>query len=305
MSSMPTPAAQPVLGSWNRDLPLHEVFDGFQSNVPVPSSRGSIVRAQLRRLINKYQLLVYCVVALQAAAVGVGFALDNSLLSGVGIWTLFLPTAIVLVVLFFKADNLYWKLYEAARGLKKDDTFVHLDTPLGYAGDERKFDRQYKTSIIGVPADFGHYTYTDITHSTDADGHRTTTRHDHQYTVVRLHLPGNVAQRYLGVFCRKKHLEFGGLQDRLTDSRSVKLESLAFEKKYTLRAADSQDDVALFELFSTTFADALAEKFTAQWEQVGDSLVGFRKGHCCNTEELDELFTSVARVYLRYCEEYM
>ena len=117
-------------------------------------------------------------------------------------------------------------------------------------------------------------------------------------------LPEPVAARYLGVYMRKNTLSLGSLQDKLQHDRAVQLESAVFNKRYDLRVVDEQDDIALYELFSTPFVDHLAHTVFVQWEQVGPYLVVYRKGHTTDSDELDRLCKDSVDVFSRYCEEY-
>src|SRR5690606_37220898 len=147
--------------------------------------------------------------------------------------------------------------YAHARGLiyHKDSALPTSGVPLLRRGDERRCHHRLDGLIGGQSGRISHYTYTEIT--TDSDGG--TQRTDYHFTLVSFQLPPALAQRYSGVYLRPKTLTFGALQDKLAHDRSVTLESAAFEKKYSLRVVDSQDDIALYELFSPPFIEHLSQ----------------------------------------------
>ena len=93
---------------------------------------------------------------------------------------------------------------------------------------------------------------------------------------------------------------------RLTEFARIiaKVGFAEFAKRYNLRAHDSQDDVALWELFSTTFVHRLATELQVYWEQRGADLVFWQKGHESEAADLDRFCLEAWHVLQRYLEEW-
>jgi hypothetical protein len=233
------------------------------------------------------------------------------------IWTgaqSFVPELIVLglfavpiaIVLFFQhraAQNAFFTTYASSRGLQvAGSNAFAFSSPLMRRGDERKWPHVLGGRIGQCSdAQIAWYTYTDITRTDDGEQ-----RNDHDFTLVSLRLPAPVASRFLGVYCRDRSLiGFGKLRDAFSSDRAVELESVAFHKRYDLRVADAQDDVALFELFNPTFIDTLTREVSSpQWEQVGPDLILFWDGHLQSSRELDAACDAAVHIHNRYLEEY-
>ena len=205
------------------------------------------------------------------------------------------------------ADDLF-NAYATARGLTWSaglrDPSLH-DLPLLQRGDKRAFHRVAMGAMIDTSGSVSHYTYTEI--STDSEGNRTET--DYHFTLVHLPLPPDVASRYPGVYVRKKGLVSSKMFDRLTHDRKVELESAEFRKRYSLRVVDQQDDVALYELMSTSFIQHLADAASVdgqlvQFEQRSTSLMVYVKSHLDSSADMDALVAAALPIYRRYREEY-
>jgi hypothetical protein len=113
-----------------------------------------------------------------------------------------------------------------------------------------------------------------------------------------------VEDRDAGFYCSPKGITLGKLQDKHAHDRGITLESLEFHKRYTLRCVDSQDDIALYELFSTTFVQRLATELHCFWEQRGSDLVFWKKGHEKEAADLDRFCLESWHVLQRYLEEW-
>jgi hypothetical protein len=219
----------------------------------------------------------------------------------IGIAAAALVAAIVVTaVQHHRAHTSYWRMYAHARGLTLDDSrpWVSAGVPLLRKGDERRMDRVLTGRIGSGNAALAQYTYTEVWH--DDNGRH---EEDHDFTLVVFRLSAEVAARYKGVYLREQGLSFGGLQDKLQHDRKVELESSEFEKEYELRVVDGQDDIALYELFSTTFIDQLTTRHI-EWEQVGPDLVVYQQGHTSTSDDVDDLCGKAAWVYQRYSEEH-
>lgn len=280
---------------------LRATFPGSPADLTAPKGVGSMFGARMRDLRRRHGTPAFLAVATAIVAsillllgghVGAAIAIAVILvivLAGIGFWQ------------HGAAADSYFDAYAAARGLEHaEGGSVPAHVPLLRRGDKRKFPRVLTGPIAGQPARLAQYTYTEV--STDSDGNRTET--DHDFTILAFELPPAVAARYRGVSLAPRSLSFGKLQDWAQDDRKVELESAAFAKRCSLRAHDQQDDIALWELFSTTFVDLLATSLEVTWEQRDSDLVIWRKRHMDETAELDRFCLEGFHVLHRYLEEY-
>ncbi len=280
---------------------LRAVFPDAPADLSVPRDVGSMFSARMRSLGGARRAF-WIVVASVVFIGGIVLALGGSVVLGAIVAAApAVTTAIVAMVQHGRASDDFFDRYAAARGLVHvEDSHVDANVPLFSRGDKRKWGRVLDGTIAGQRAALAHYTYTDV--STDSEGNRSET--DYDFTCVRFRLPDQVAARFAGVYCSPKKLGFGAIQDTLAHDRKVELESAEFAKKYTLRVVDSQDDVALYELFSTTFVHRLATELTAYWEQRGGDLVVWRTGHETEAADLDRMCLEAWHVLHRYQEEW-
>lgn len=205
------------------------------------------------------------------------------------------------------ADDLF-DAYTSSRGLTwranwRDPSMS--DLPILEKGDKRKFHRVATGQMLDTIGSISHYTYTEI--STDSEGNRTES--DYHFTLAHFPLPSAVAARYPGVYVRRKGLVSGKMFDRLTHDRQVELESAEFRKRYSLRVADEQDDVALYELMSTSFIQHMIDAGTidgqvVQFEQRASSLLVYVKSHLGSSTDIDNLIRATLPIYRRFCDEY-
>lgn len=291
-----TTATQPV-----------SLFPNAQADVASPARKSDVVAAERQAFATKHKtiLLAWLGVSIVLTIVGLVMNIIGGLVSAVLL--IAVPALIMYLVIAHRARRAYWRLYAQARGLHlAEDSGIANSVPLLSRGDERKYPFLVSGAVGPTHATFGLYTYTEISHTTDSDGNTTESRTDYDFTLAAFELPAAVAQRYRGVYVRPRSVKlgFGGLQDKFGHDREVRLESSEFQKKRELRVWDEQDDVALYELFSTTFIDGLNTDLDVYWEQVGQQLVVFRKKHIEVAAELDDLVADGLRVYQRYCEEY-
>jgi hypothetical protein len=280
---------------------LRLVFPEAPADLSVPKDVGSMFRARMRKLGGtKRPVLLVGIVLLVAASLVL--ALVGQVASGGGLGVLLLVVVIgVAVWQHSKASGEFFEHYAGARGLSaSSDGYIGANVPLLSRGDERKFGRIMAGRIAGRDARLGHYTYTEI--STDGEGNQT--RSDSDFTVLAFTLPPEVATRFAGVYLAPKSISFGALQDKLAHDRKVELESAEFAKRYSLRVVDGQDDIALYELFSTTFVHRLATELKVYWEQRGSDILFWQKGHETEAADLDRLCLECWHVLHRYLEEY-
>lgn len=205
------------------------------------------------------------------------------------------------------ADELF-AAYAHPRGLLvtgKQPDMPYVLPPLLKRGDERTISRSVSGAFAGTTGVLAHYTYTKI--SVDSEGNQQ--RHDYPFTVLLMKLHQLVGARYSGVYLRAQRISTGGLFDTFTADRHVELESAEFERRYTLRVADEQDDIALFELMNPPFIQHLVDApeidgETVQFEQQADDLLVYVRTHLKESSALDQLVMSAAHIYLRFSQEY-
>jgi hypothetical protein len=279
------------------DATLRRVFASCPEQLDVPRDVSSIWKRRMRGIqpVWKYlgaAAILAGLLSMLGGYVGAGAVLAGGALVG---------AIIVACWQYSKASDDFFDLYATARGLAHSENGrVDANVPLFSKGDKRAWPRVLTGTIAGQPARLGHYTYTEI--STDSDGDRDET--DYHFTYLAFRLPEEVAARYKGVYCSPKGLTLGKLQDKLAHDRGITLESLEFHKRYTLRCVDDQDDIALYELFSTPFVQLLSTNLTAYWEQRDGDLVFWKKGHEKEAADLDRFCLESWHVLQRYLEEW-
>ncbi|MBC7645138.1 MAG: hypothetical protein H7123_08425, partial [Thermoleophilia bacterium] len=271
------------------------------------ASEGQLRSARFKRFRAEHQWLQWLALAL--VVIGAVLLLMSPIVGGALIGFVLIVAIIIYMYQASKAEAEFFQAYADARGLTCDEDPGRPggEVPLLDKGDKRKYERVLSGRIGGSSASICEYTYTEIT--TDSEGNRSET--DYHFTLVHMKLPPAVANRFAGVYLRKKGLiNLGGkLQDKMQHDRAVTTESLEFHKRYNLRVVDGQDDIALFELFNTTFLHgvSVSDKVTGddiQWEQVRDDLIVYVKDHKETVAELDQLATLAAWIERRYHEEY-
>lgn len=278
---------------------LRTVFTGAPKDLSVPEDVGAIFSHRMKSLGGgNHGAYVWGSVALAVVGVILGLAVAPGLFAIAGI------VAVVWIVVAFyqhsQASGDFFSCYSGARGLQQDDGNINADIPLFDKGDKRKWDNVMKGPVAGHPARLGHYTYTIVTR--DSEGNRSES--DHDFTVLAFRLPAEVAARFRGVSLAPNGMSFGKLGDKLSSDRAVKLESNEFESRYNLRVVDEQDDIALYELFNPAFLQHLATELKVFWEQRGEDLVFWHKGHEDEAADLDKFCQHGAYVLQRYLEEY-
>lgn len=287
--------------------PATSVFPDAPDDALAPVGAKAIFQGRLRRVYERNSGWIAVGAALCALAVLVErmmfpVASIFPIVATIGLFLI--PVVIVVWVQHLRAGREFWRGYAQARGLTvAPDSAVGYSSPLLRRGDEREW-QHVLTGRIGTCADaqLAEYTYTDVSY--DDDGHRQET--DHDFTLVCLRLPQQVAGRFAGVYCRDRSLlSFGRIRDAIGSDRGVELESVDFHKRYELRVEDRQDDIALYELFNPTFIEQLtSDDAKPQFEQVATDLVVFWDGHVTDSARLDAACSSAIRIHQRYLEEY-
>lgn len=279
---------------------LRRVFPEAPVLLDVPEDVGEIYSARLKAFRSEHQLLVSFLGGAVLVGLLLGFA-ASWVLGGVVLGIVVVTVSVILFRQHSKASDDFFGLYSTARGLThSEDSHIGAGVPLFAKGNKREWPRVMSGTIANQRAQLGHYTYSVVSH--DSDGNRQET--DYDFTVLRFELPPAVAARFVGVSLSPKSISFGAVQDKLAHDRGVDLESIDFQKRYSLRVVDSQDDIALYELFSTPFVHRLTTELTAYWEQRGSDLVVWCKGHEKETADLDRFCLHAWHVLHRYLEEY-
>lgn len=281
---------------------LRQVFPEAPASLAVPRDVRSMWRRRMKRLGGERRTIGLAL-WIGTLALGAILALGGSgTLGAVVGGAALLAAGGVAGWQYMRASDEFWGLYATARGLaEQEHGQMAANVPLFQKGDKRKWPRVLSGTIAGQPAQLGLYTYTEV--STDSDGDRDET--DYDFTVLRFRLPPAVARRFAGIYCSPKGLSLGALQDKLAHDRAVKLESIEFHKRYSLRCVDEQDEVALYELFSTPFVHRLATELKVFWEQRGEDLLVWKKGHETEAADLDRFCLEAWHVLHRYHEEHM
>lgn len=278
---------------------LRALFPDAPADLAAPDGVGALFRRRMRAVGGRGRTIL---LAATAALTLFGVALTVQR-SGIGIFVLgFLALAaiIVTIVQYSLAGKDFFRAYAHARGLEQlGSARLDAHVPLLRRGDRRSFGNMMAGTIAGRPTTLGHYTYVEEGHG-DND-HDTS----FEYTVLHVRLPEPVAARFTGVSLSPRTFSFGAgaLVDRLSSDHAVTLESAEFHKRYSLRALDTQDDIALHELFSPPFMLHLATAVDVHFEQRDADLVLWRSGHANRAVDLDRFCTEVQCVIDRYCEE--
>lgn len=288
-------------------VPQLPLFPNAANDVASPESAGDVAKVERAAFRKRHATKIWVFLGI-VALVAIASLFAHPIAALVVLVVLGgVPALITYFVVTGRAHSKYWEAYAAARGLEvTEDGHLNGVVPLMSRGDKREYPVLLTGPVGDTRATFGLYTYTEITHTTDSEGRSQRQETDYDFSIVSLPLPDAVANRFAGVYVRPKTMKlgFGGLQDKFSHDQEVKLESIDFHKKHELRMWDSQDKIALFELFSTTFIDALNTDLQVFWEQIGQQLLVYRKKHIKVAAELDDLVSDALQVYQRYCQEY-
>ncbi len=253
--------------------------------------------------IRHKMLLTGFILLMLTLSIGLGTIITVSwggvvflLLAGVLItWALIIHT---------RAQDDFWSQWAQHRGLVLGEDIHDFDSsvPLLREGDERKMERVCTGRIGSVDGRIFMYTYTKVVY--DGEGRRSETHFP--FSVVAMRLPQSVAKRYPGVDLKRAltGLDTGKLLDGFSPDRGIKLESMDFNTRYRLRVLDEQDDIALYELFSTPFIQYLVEEGEINWQQRGDEMVIYWENHTSDPDLLDVYVQRAVTVHKRYLEEY-
>ncbi len=283
------------------EVAIRNLFPDAPRSIAAPRGTRSMFAARMRHVGGRRRTVGIAAFGVLTAA---GIVLVATGQAGPGIVLLVvmaLATLAIALWQFHKATTEFYRGYAAARGLSiEKDGFVPGSVPLLSRGDKRRFANVMTGRIAGQLAHLAHYTYTQTKQG--SDGSTTPTEYD--FTVLAFTLPPQVAARYTGLSLAPKSLSFGALQDKLAKDHKVELESVEFHRRYSLRALDTQDEVALWQLFSPPFIELLATQMKCCWEQRGSDLLFWRKRHDTDTASLDRFCFESSHVLRRYLEEW-
>ena len=132
--------------------------------------------------------------ALLAGAVGAALAPTAPLRAGLGLALAVGTAATLLVAAWARASARAEREFLAGRGAGHGLRYVATpefpgSTAILRRGDERSLVNGLIGPLAGRPGGICHYTYTDVSYTTDANGNRQRREADHDYTVAWLTLP--------------------------------------------------------------------------------------------------------------------
>ena len=189
--------------------------------------------------------------------------------------------------------------FALARGLAmEEDPPVPDWTPLLGAGDERRMHLALTGAVDGMPLYLGHYTYTDVRHTTDAKGNSRTERDDHDFTVAvtdvsaaLLQLPALYLKPDGGLF------DFGDGWLSTGGMTRCETESFRFNERFKGWHRDDQDALVLRRFLDPSTVEALANHpLDLGIELCAGRLLVYIEGHCADSGELAGLVDVLALV---------
>lgn len=281
---------------------IRSLFTGAPKDITVPRDVRSLFNARIRSFVGQHKTWLIALDVLLVGGSAIAFA-TGSVAAGAGLlFVLFVAWVTILLMQHGKAKNDFFSAYSRARGLAlSTKTGVPTKSvPLLKKGEKRRCAQAMHGTILDAECTLANYTYTEVT--TDSEGRRQ--ENDYDFLILHVPLPPEVGARFMGVYLNPGSWSLGGLQDKISHDRAVELESTDFNKRYNLRVVDGQDDVALYELFSPTFIDALTVGPKIHWQQVGTDLVVYRKKHESEAMDLDTFVAQAAPVVQRYRDEW-
>lgn len=192
--------------------------------------------------------------------------------------------------------------FASLRGMSfDDDPVTPAWTPLLRAGDERRMDLALSGTVDGMPLYVGHFTYTEIRHTTDSKGNRRTERTDYDFTVAATEVDaaaGALPTLYLkpdeGLF------DWGDGWLSTGDMTKCETESVRFNERYKAWHRENQDPLVLRRFLDPSTVDALANHpLHFGVELSGGRLLVYIESHCADSGELSALVDALAM--LRRC----
>jgi hypothetical protein len=213
--------------------------------------------------------------------------------------------ALVLLVLWLRVVGSAEDDFMTAWGRTHELAFVeHPDigsaTPLLRQGDKRAAENGLVGSLDGHPVTICHYTYTDISTTTDSRG--VTQRHetDHDFTVVRV---DDVATPVASLSLHPRSVLDRGWLDRLdsavTANRTIELESEDMHRHYKLEVQDAVSDVEVRQIFEPSFIVWCLDEKDVLFELERGELVVAVKNHLSDQGTLDALLAQSHAVLTR------
>lgn len=261
------------------------------------SGFSAVIGAFWRRLstARRVALVVWTLVMLVAGVISAGLLLGpigmiGAVVAGIAPWGIAYTTGSE------RARDAFWQRWAQARGLGFATTAtLSWGVPILSLGHSPKVASIVSGNIAGLPGSVVEYSY--VTGSGKS-------QQTHHITLVAWLLPDSVAARYPGVYVRRRSLS-AELKDLWDTQREVTFESAEFDERFHVSVESNQDDVAVLELFSTTFIQSLVHSpYPVAWEQRGSWLVQWDPTLVSNSQQADEMCSRFRTVLDRYAEEH-
>jgi hypothetical protein len=257
---------------------------------------GAIRARRVRAALRSTRWQVALAIAAIAGAV-LGAAIGPHAVSRVALAIGFVAVlvAAVLIVLWVRASGSAEDAFLTAWGRSHELTFLESPdlgegTPLLRQGDSRKAENGLVGQLDGHPLTLCHYTFTDVTYSTDANGVRTRQETNHPFTVARLDRVAGAISRMTfhprGVLDRGW---FDRADSALTPDRVVELESTELHRRYKLEVRDEVADVDVRQVFEPSFIVWCTDQKDVFFEVESGELIVAVKHHLDEQAPLDAL----------------
>lgn len=258
-----------------------------------------LTREKFRALLGRTWFLAVLVLVPCAAMVGFAYAGNAPFAIGA-------PIALAIAILLIgrgwaagEAREQVLQGFAAAHGFALDeDPATPGWTPLLRAGDEREMDVAMTGSFEGAPVLIGHYTYTDVTHTTDKDGQSRTERTDHDFTIASTDVTAAAAA--LPTFYLKPDRGLFDIGDGWLQTGGMtrcETESVRFNERYKGWHRSEQDLMILRRFLDPSTVDALANHPLRFGVEVsGGCLLVYIPDHCADSGELGGLLDALAMV---------
>ena len=170
-------------------------------------------------------------------------------------------------------------------------------TPLLRSGDERKMTSAMQGRLQGMDVLIAHFTYTDVTYSTNSKGHTQRNEEDHDFTVAMT--PVHETSSLLPTLHLRPRgfLGFAGGWSKGGDLDECETESVRFNERFKAWHAEGQDAMVLRRMLDPSTVDALAtHPLDLGVEMTGGHLLVYIDGHCGDSGELQGLVDALAFV---------
>jgi hypothetical protein len=267
---------------------------------------GAIRARRVRAALRSGRWRVALAIAAVLGAL-LGAALGNDALTRVAlaVGLMVVLVAALLIVLWVRAsrsaEDDFLTTWGRSHGLEfVEEPSLGEGTPLLRQGDERKAENGLVGELQGHPVTLCHYTYTDVTHTTDANGARQRHETDHPFTVVCID----------GAVCPVSHMTLHprGMLDRgwldradsaITKDHVVELESMELHRRYKLEVRDGVSDSDVRQVFEPSFMVWCIDQEDVFFELENGELLIAVKRHLDEQAPLDALLVKSGVVLSR------